>query len=368
MKVIRLLDSLFNLLHSKRDAVTPPRGVLLLSCGGLGDTILFSHVLSRFAALAEPGEPITVLMRKDGVKTSFLFGDNIEKLIIDFSKFRNNLGYRWQILSQINKTGYRLVITSDYVRHPDLDEALLFAANAPQRVAMKARSWPKYDRMLANNEVRFTRLFESGDKLQDKVIRWSNFANWLSGSNNPPPVVRQHNINVISNPDKILVLIQPFSAVKAKQCPPALYQKLITSLPDGTEVRMTGTPSDLDNNAEFEPLLEIANVHYDTSTFEQLVPLMQRSNLVISVDTAVMHLAVTLGAQTLCLASAAYVGEITPYAPEICPDNAHFLYQPMECQGCLGDCTKDLQNQQFPCIAALDEVVVLDKVKQLLNA
>jgi len=367
MKVIRLLDRLFHLLHSKRDSQSTPKGVLILSCGGLGDTILFSHVLPRFSELAEPDELITVLMRKDGAKTSFLFDDHIEKLVIDFNKFHKSLNYRWQMLKQINKSGYRVAITTDFVRHPDLDEALLLAANAPECVAMKARSWPKYDKLLCINEQHFTRLFESGEKLQDKVIRWSNFANWLSGSNSPPPVVRQPNINSAKNPFEHLVLIQPFSAVKAKQCSPALYQNLIEVLPDNTKVRITGTPSDLENNPEFKPLLEMKNVEFDTSTFEQLVPLMQRSSLVISVDTAVMHLAVTLGTQTLCLASAAYVGEITPYAPEISPNNAHFLYQPMECQGCLGDCSKPLQENQYACIAALDEKTVLEKVETLLN-
>ncbi|MEQ9200636.1 MAG: hypothetical protein RLN80_11670, partial [Rhodospirillales bacterium] len=53
-----------------------PAGVLLVSAGGLGDTILFSHLAQRFAGLAEPGERITVLLRRDGAKTAFLLPED----------------------------------------------------------------------------------------------------------------------------------------------------------------------------------------------------------------------------------------------------------------------------------------------------
>ena len=79
-----------------------------------------------------------------------------------------------------------------------------------------------------------------------------------------------------------------------------------------------------------------------------------------------MHLAVAVGAPTLCLASAAYVGEIVPYAPEITPDNAHFIYQDMDCRGCLGACIHPLDDGMYRCLAAIDPVRVVAEVTRLL--
>jgi hypothetical protein len=80
-----------------------------------------------------------------------------------------------------------------------------------------------------------------------------------------------------------------------------------------------------------------------------------------------MHLAVAAGAPTLCLASAAYVGEIVPYAPAITPDNVRFLYQSMPCEGCLGDCHLPTEQNMYPCLARLSEETVLATVKELMT-
>ena len=106
---------------------------------------------------------------------------------------------------------------------------------------------------------------------------------------------------------------------------------------------------------------------FDGVSFEALAPRLRAASLVITADTAAMHLAVAVGAPTLCLASAAYVGEIVPYAPEITPANAHFIYTPMDCQSCLGTCVYPADAGMYPCVAAIDEVQVLAKVDEILK-
>ncbi|HER27080.1 MAG TPA: lipopolysaccharide heptosyltransferase family protein, partial [Rhodospirillales bacterium] len=109
------------------------------------------------------------------------------------------------------------------------------------------------------------------------------------------------------------------------------------------------------------------NVTFDGSTFADLAPRLKAARLVISVDTALMHLAIALGAPTLGLASAAYVGEIVPYAPEITPDNAHMIHQPMDCQGCLGDCRKEKIDGMYLCVATLDRDRIMAIVQSILR-
>ncbi len=87
----------------------------------------------------------------------------------------------------------------------------------------------------------------------------------------------------------------------------------------------------------------------------------------VSVDTACMHLAAALGAPTLCLASAAYVGEIVPYAPEVMPPNLRVLYAPRACQGCLGACPLPPEGGMYPCVAALDPAQVLATVAAMIG-
>jgi ADP-heptose:LPS heptosyltransferase len=88
---------------------------------------------------------------------------------------------------------------------------------------------------------------------------------------------------------------------------------------------------------------------------------------VISCDTALMHLAVAAGVPTLCLASAAYVGEIVPYDAAVSPPNVCFVYHPMPCQGCLGDCRLPAEAAVYPCVARLDGDAAATALRAVLD-
>jgi hypothetical protein len=343
-------------------------GVLLISSGGLGDTVLFAHVAERFQGLAEDGEPVTILLRSDAMKMAFLLPSGVVAKAVDYKKLRNDLAYRRDVTDELFNAHYRLLVHTDYLRHPDLDEALVAAAQAGEAVAMEPRPWRKYDARLNRNQRLYGRLFDSGPANLDKVLRWSAFADWLLGAEAPPP---RALLPVSSLPppagDGPDVIIQPFSAVKMKQSPPALYRRIIESLAPGTRVALTGTQGDLEVNSDFQSLLDLPGVEFDSSPFQDLVPKLRAAKLVISVDTALMHLAVAVGAPTLCLASAAYVGEIVPYDPAITPKNARFVYHSMPCEGCLGNCIYPPEDGMFPCVARLDEAEVLAQVSVLVG-
>ncbi|MBL6933414.1 MAG: glycosyltransferase family 9 protein [Rhodospirillales bacterium] len=368
MKPFHIQDTLLGLKRNFSKREGNANGVLLISAGGLGDTVLFSLFAERFASLARDGEPVTVLLRNDAAKMAFVLPKSIGLEIVNFKDLRKSLTYRRKIANRLYRAHYRLIISTDQLRHPDLDEALIEMAAPEEAIAMEARSWPKYDAALKNNRQLFSRLYDSGPNRVDKVVRWNNFANWLTGSDNPPPKVKidQGLVADASPGETPDILIQPFSAVNAKQSPVTLYKSIIESLPKGLSIAITGTPGDLNANPEYNQLLDLPGVTFDSSTFQELAPALKAANLVISVDTAAMHLAVALGAPTLCLASAAYVGEIVPYASDVTPDNAHVIYQTMACEGCLGKCHLEPIDDMYPCVAALDAERAVAKVKKLL--
>ena len=359
-KLCRFADVFGRWRAKFRPRAIKPQGLLLLSCGGLGDTVLLSHVIEHFCKYAADKEPVTILLREDGAKTAFLFPDYIKTFIVDFPLFHKNLTYRYHISTQLYDANYRAVISTDFLRHPDLDEAMMRAAGAPETIAMKARPWTKYQAQLDKNAQVFSSLFDSGAALQDKVLRWFKFANWLTGES-VLPKLRLSKPNNQPNEEQPLVLIQPFSAVRAKQCLPAVYEALFDALPQDTDIRITGAPNEMDKNPTFAYLLNRPNVSFEDAEFIDLAGLMKAARLVVSVDTAVMHLSVAEGAPTLCLASAAYVGEIVPYAKNISPKNVKFYYKPMPCEGCLGYCINSLQNGSFKCIDELEVKTVVSK-------
>jgi len=369
--IARVADFINRLKRQLWSRKTQPTGVLIISAGGLGDTILFSTVASRFAEMARPGEKITVLLRKDSAKTAFCLPSSLSVKTVDFKKFASVFLYRLGILSELYEAHFRLVIHTDFLRHPFLDESMASAAQT-DTVAMIARSWPKYQSQLHRNRRLYSRLFDSGAERRDKVERWTDFANWLSGSATPPPLMHLHNLQSRFAPKLNVgcrreIILQPFSAVNAKQLNPECFIKLVNALPQDISFRVTGLASDLQKDIKYRQLIEKQNVTFDSSTFEDICPRLVSAELVLSVDTAMMHLAVAIGAPTLCLASAAYVGEIIPYADSIRPKNVSFLFENMDCAGCLGDCVYELDDGSYPCVASLSPDRVVSAVLKCLK-
>lgn len=346
----------------------PASGVLLLSFGGLGDTVLFSLLLPRFAGLARPGETVTVLLRADAARMAFLFPPEIAVVKVDAGRLRHP-GTRFRLFGELYAAHYRLVVSTDFLRHPDLDEAIAAACAAPETAAMEPRSWPKYDRRLIANRRLWGRLFDSGAPLQDKVVRWSHFADFLTGQAEPAPLVRlpPGRMPPAKPPAAPTVVVQPFSAVKAKQVPPDFLRRLLAEVPEGWRTLIAGHPSDIERNPEYRPLLELPNVAFEPAPFAELAGVLRGARLVVSVDTACMHLATALGAPTLCLAGAAYHGEIVPYAAEITPPNLRFLTVAMACAGCLGACRLPAVDGMYPCVAALDAEAAAAVVRDMIG-
>jgi len=368
VKPHRLVDPLLGLERRLTRRPGPARGVLLISAGGLGDTVLFALVVERFAALAQPGETVTVLLRREAARMGFLFPPSIRIEAVDFADLRR-IGPRRRLLDQMYRRHDRLVISADFLRHPDLDEALAQACAAPESAAMVARPWPKYQRRLDARAQCWGRLIDSGPIRRDKVLRLAEFARALTGREAPPPLValpEERRPAAVPLPAPT-VIVQPFSAVKAKQSPPALYRRLRAALPADWQMRIAGHPSDLERNPEFRPLLELPGVTFEPAPFAELAGKLRSARLVVSVDTACFHLAAALGVPTLCLASAAYVGEIVPYAEAITPPSVRFLWQAMPCQGCLGDCPRPLVDSMYPCVAALDPEAVVGAIASLIG-
>ncbi len=323
---------------------------------------MLAHVFPRLGALAKPGERVVLLLRRDARKMAFLFDGHAEVEYVDWDRYAKSWLFRRETRKRFAGR-WRLIINTDYLRHPLRDEHLIVALDADEKIAMAPRAWPKYDAKLTANRRRYTRLHDSGPPHLDKIVRWARFADWIAGTERPLPSLHLKEPQPAMAPTAYLI---PFSAVREKQALPGLFVAIARRLLPTHTVIVAGAPGEDAKNPDYAPLLALPDVTYDTSDFETLAPKLRGAHVVVSVDTGTMHLAVAMGAPTLCLASAAYVGEITPYAAEITPANVRFVYQTMACQGCLGACVLPLEQERFACVARLGANEVMAALEAML--
>ncbi|CAA7614072.1 conserved hypothetical protein [Candidatus Terasakiella magnetica] len=366
MSIASLLDPVLNLVLRYKSRRKRAEGVLLVSSRGPAEMVFLSAVLSRFMRLAKMDESVTLLCRPDSAGMAFLFPRLLKVKRVDFRRL-DELEYRWNTFIDLHAQHYRMVVSLDFVRETEQDEALILASDPMETAGMMPPKTKKtYEKRLEESEKIFDFLFDSGPLRQDKILRWSHFADAVLDDRQLPQLALLPDSQLPPAeplPAETVVLL-PFSGVKGRQLPIEMWRLMVECFPKTWNILVAGHRNDFDRNPDYATLLSLPNVRAETSGFERLASILMGSKLAIGVDTAGLHLAVLLGAPTLCLASAAYVGAGVPYDERVVPSNVRFVYVPMECQGCMGRCKFPPIDGMFPCVAEIDTDQVLATIRE----
>ena len=364
----RLIDRIHRLRRRLTRRPDQPNGALLISSGGLGDSILFSLVAPNFAKLAREDEKVTVVVQKASEAVGFLFTDPIEIVSLNYRRFVRNPFYRYRFLDRIFLSNFRLAISTDHLRLPTVDDALIAATDAPQTFALRPRSWAKHNSMLMANRSIYTDWVEPSPGMAHRMVRWTELISALSDHDIQPAMVRFEEHLIPSPPSRkgSYVVLHPFSSERVRTPNLDTWTALVEELQRVHEIIFSIGPGDLDRYPDFVRLTERPGIDIDTGTLREKLGLMRGAHMIVTVDTSVMHLAVGSGAKTLCLASAAHIIDSVPYDRRMTPDNVTFFYENMPCAGCLGDCIHPLVDGRYACIDALSAERIVAKVRELL--
>jgi hypothetical protein len=366
MKLARLLDPVLRFLLRYKHRRRKAEGVLLVSSRGPAEMVFLSAVLPRFMRLAKFDESVTLLCRGDAAGMSFLFPKLLKLRRIDFRRL-DDITYRWSSFIDLHAQHYRLIVSLDYVREHDQDEALIISADPAETAGMVPPPYKRnYHQRLEESEKVFDILFDSGPLRQDKILRWSRFADEILDDRQEPALALIPD-SQLPNAERLpdTAVFFPFSGIRQRQLPVEMWRLAVQAFPPQWKILVAGHRNDFDRNPEFMSLMAAPNVGVETSGFEHLASVLMGSRMAIGVDTAGLHLAALLGIPTLCLASAAYVGAGVPYDDRVIPGNVQFVYVPMECQGCLGRCKFPLEDGMYKCVAEIDTDQVLETVRTL---
>jgi hypothetical protein len=338
-----------------------PGGVLLTTIRGPAEMVFLSAVLTRFMRLARRGEKVTLLLRRDAAGMAFLLPRNLILKRIEW-RWLQDSRYRWKMFGELYRANYRLVVSLDDRRAADQDEALVAVLDPPESAAMVEDATAA-----ARRGTPYRRLFETGGPACDKILRWSRFADFLAGASaERAALARLPDARLPpAEPLPPTAVLMPFSGVPQRQLRAETWAKIIQALPEHWQIRIAGHQNDFDANPRFMLALR-APVLIETSEFEKLSAVLRGSRLAIGVDTASIHLSILLGVNTLCLASAAFVGAGVPYDAGVIPANARFLHLPVACQGCLGTCRYPLDRGMYPCVGGLTDDMVVGAVQDML--
>lgn len=332
--------------------------------------MLFSLMVERFRTLLDDEEPIWVIVRHESIGLQFLFPDDVQLVPVHYRNFIRKPWYRLKTSKEVLALSARIAICTDHQRLPTVDDALAFASGADEKYALVPRSWPKHDVALTGNRDRYTRWIEPEPAMAHRLVRWWELANGLTTETEDVPKVRfdPSRVQTVAPPSRPEIVLHPFSSDSDREADSQIFLDIADAFAKDFQIVMTAAPRDLKRAPRHQPLADHPGVEVDTSDLGSKASRIKNASLVVSVDTSIMHLAVGVGAPTLCLASAAHVVDSVPYDSRMTPDNVTFMVPEIDCAGCLGRCIHPLENGRYRCLGQLTPDNVLPKVREMLAA
>lgn len=333
---------MISILQLKR-VKTNKRRLLLVRLDRLGDYILFRNFI-EIIAKSEKYKDYEIYLcgneqwRELSEKLDSIF---ITKYIwVNRRKFLINIFYKWQILSRVYNYGFEVAIESTYSREHLFGDTIIAVSNAPTKIGSLGEPIPKinYKRKLVTNKF-YTSLIDTGTENMFEFYRNKKFFEKLliQAMTITKPIISdklrdsgeiQSQLGIA---DKF-ILICTGASQKVRRWSSSNYFDLIISLTTyyTGSIVITGTPDETLSQTESQVPIKsnpkIVNLIGKTTLLD-LVKLISAAEIVITQDSAPIHIAAAFEKNAVCLSNGFHYGRFVPYPPKVYP-NCKCIFPP----------------------------------------
>lgn len=348
-------------------------GILVIRMDGIGDMVLFRPSLDHYAdALGVAKEDITVLgCHSWGPITDAVFGE-YNVVTIDEHAYARRPLYRFRINLMVRHLAPQTTVCDSYLRRAMMADSLVWVSGADKTIT----SMPYVNEPTRSE---FTYYLSQCDEIIDtgpypthEIDRHFTFVSRLAEKTiqaTPPQFEWDHPAPAFAK-DGPYVLMNPGSNEPGRRWPFESYVKATEKyLADGYRIAFVGTRDERWDAALLSEVAKKPGVTDMTgqTTLPELLTLMKYAALVISNDTGPAHLSIALGAPTIVVVGGGHFTSFVPYPDNVCPDNARFVYEIMDCYHCFWRCHKRTSKYDvFPCVAAIPVTQVWKQSEGLL--
>lgn len=350
------------------------KGVLIIRMDGIGDMVLFRPSLEHYAnALGVDKEDITILgCHSWGPITGAVFGGYKVVTIEEHAYARRPL-YRFRINLMVRRLAPKITVCDSYLRRAMMADSLVWVSGAEKTIT----SMPYVNEPTRSEFTYYLsqcdEIIDTGSYPTHEIDRHFNFISRLANKNiqpSPPTFNWDEPAPVFAN-DGPYVLMNPGSNEPGRRWPFQSYVEAADKfLSEGYRVAFVGTRDERWDAALLRDVAKKPGVTDLTgqTTLPELLTLMKYAALVISNDTGPAHLSIALGAPTIVVVGGGHFTSFVPYPDHVCPPNARFIYEVMDCYHCFWRCHKRASKYDvFPCVAAIPVDNVWEQSKSLIT-
>lgn len=287
-------------------------GTLIVKCDDIGDFILWQHTIEHFKEKAS--RPLYFVGNKvlqEYYETAFPFAD--KAIWIDKSKWKE-ADYRQSMYNEVASFNAEIAITTCFTRNIFLDDMLILSSQASQKIAWSMKHHIYYQTWLQQDNF-LTQVIESENIHLLEYFRNIEFVEKVYNYSIPK------EITSIKNPvKKNQLIIVPLASVPSKSWG---VENIIATIQQidlhFEKIILVGGPDAVAACTEIEKSIQnnkIINLANKTSLSE-LFDLIAQSKLVISPDTAAMHMAILSKTPLIAIANGTMWQRFTNYQPYV---------------------------------------------------
>jgi len=349
---------LFSLLSKK---IETTNSLLIINTGTLGDVIISSAVIENFEKYN--ADKIYFLIDEQYSSLFSFDKPSIQIIPLDKKKYKYSYFYKYKILKKLNDLNCSDCYNLTSARGISSDElALLSGAGNVYCFASNWKSIVKiFERTMDRkySSVLFPDIFNEYQKHEALISR-------LSGNNFQMKHSHQ-GINLECRDEylflnkKDYIVIAPFASDMIKSLGVKRYINLCRKLSLNHKVVLIGSESErklLDAEFETDSNQNIFNL-VGKIKLSHLPYLIYNSKLFIGNDSGLSHLALKLGVPLIANIGGGSYNRYFPYTGE----NAHYLFNCMDCFGCEWKCI----HKEPYCLTGISDKNILAKVDEVLE-
>lgn len=370
MRIFDILNKKIDNLSGKYKNYPNNDNILIIRCDGIGDFFIFINTLIKIKKIYH--------CKKFGIVASKEIIDYVlEKKLCDFGivfnarYYKYNLIYRFFKNIQLLRGNFYQIINPIYSRNKIIDN-LVDITRAPIKIGIKG-CYANQTRVEQESlNYIYTSLLLSDPDCINEFDKNNRFVEFLAKEIEESNLLQLINIKE----NKKTIIIAPCTGRKYRQWGENNYIELIRKISTikNLKIILVGSKAD---KATCKKIFENVNSCLEIEDqsglhgLTGLEELIKKSDLVISGETSLTHMAAYVKTKSICIAGGGHFNRFVPYNEKYAENYLRpiTIYEPMNCYGCNWNCTVK-ENDGFspmPCIAQISTEKVSILVEKMIK-
>jgi ADP-heptose:LPS heptosyltransferase len=375
IRLVEILTERYWLIDYLPTVTKKRTGVLLIRLDLIGDFVLWLDSAKAYRQLY-PNQKITLAVNSSCVELAKALPYWDEVIGINVTALRTNHLYRLCELVKLRWQSFSIAIQPTFSRE-FVGDLVLRASGAFERIgyegdcnniliSIKNKTDAWYTRLITNDTKQLMEL-----NINAHFVRRLGLADFLSDVPFITKIISDTKLSL--KPPYIVVA--PSASWNPKMWAIQNFAALIKQLTVQYELQIVicGGPDDLVVCDKLASLVEshskVINIAGKT-TLPQLLEVIRNAKILITNDSAPVHIAAATGTPAICVLGGGHFGRFLPYLTEH-PMQARLpivVSNPMNCYGCRWKCEYDISDlEAVPCIKDVSVAAVYEACTSALN-